>query len=117
MAPVTRFCFVDQDRDLALVAECRSAPASLPTIRGLARLRKGSDGQSGRVVLQTAVRDRELATILLQQLIQVARREGLQCLEADITHPSQLADLYQPAGFGPAPRHSKYTLQFDLPPP
>lgn len=76
-------CFIDYDREMALVAERCDAK---PGIIGLGRLNKERWGNRGEVAILIAdqYQNLGLGTQLLGRLIDVARNEGLQELEANI---------------------------------
>jgi acetyltransferase len=76
-------CFIDYDREMALVAERCDAK---PGIIGLGRLNKERWGNRGEVAILIADEHQNmgLGTQLLGRLIDVARNEGLEELEANI---------------------------------
>ncbi len=80
---LTRICFIDYDREIALVAE--SADLS-PSILGVARLSKkygNPDAEFGMMVADP-YQGQGVGTELLQRLVEVARAEGLQQLTGEI---------------------------------
>ncbi|MCY7417127.1 MAG: GNAT family N-acetyltransferase, partial [Chloroflexi bacterium] len=80
-----RVCFSDYDRELALVAECTDAHGT-PIIAGVGRLSKLRDGVSGEfaVLVSDRYQGRGLGSELLARLVDIARREGLSLIMADI---------------------------------
>ncbi len=80
-----RVCFSDYDRELALVAECTDAQG-VPVIAGVGRLSKLRDGVSGEfaVLVSDQYQGRGLGSELLARLVDIARREGLTRILADI---------------------------------
>jgi len=80
-----RVCFSDYDRELALVAECRDAQGA-PIIAGVGRLSKLRDGVTGEfaVLVSDRYQGRGLGSELLARLVDIARREGLSLIMADI---------------------------------
>jgi acetyltransferase len=81
-----RICFLDYDRELALVAECDCAEGGLPQIVGIARLSRAVGATSGEfaVLVTDRYQGRGVGTELLRRLIDVARAEGLETLGADV---------------------------------
>jgi acetyltransferase len=84
---LTRVCFNDYDRDLALVAERRDPATREAEILGVARLSKlphRTDEGEFALLVSDRWQRRGLGTQLLSQLIQVARAERLSRLSAEI---------------------------------
>lgn len=96
---ITQLCFIDYDREIALVAECRNPKTELPEIRGVGRLSKLPVGNIGQVALLVDEGDRGLDRVLLLQLIQIGQQEGLHQLQVNIADHSALLSLCQQAGF------------------
>jgi acetyltransferase len=80
-----RVCFSDYDRELALVAEGVDEQGET-VIAGVGRLSKLRDGASGEfaVLVSDRYQGRGLGSELLRRLVDVARREGLTSILADI---------------------------------
>ncbi|HET6381667.1 MAG TPA: bifunctional acetate--CoA ligase family protein/GNAT family N-acetyltransferase [candidate division Zixibacteria bacterium] len=76
---LTRICFIDYDREMALVAETRDPESGEPLIAGVGRLSKSHGRQEGEFAILIADRwqRRGLGTELLRRLVEVGRREGL----------------------------------------
>jgi acetyltransferase len=83
---LTRVCFVDYDREFALVAEGREEDSGAPAILGVARLQRVGDGETAEFAVVVADRYQGigLGGALMRQLIAVARQEGVSRLRADI---------------------------------
>jgi acetyltransferase len=83
---LTRICFIDYDRELALVAERQDPRTSEREILGVGRLSKlhGLPEAEFAVVVADPVQGKGLGTALLRRLIQIARNEKLQCIRAEI---------------------------------
>ena len=81
-----RVCFTDYDRELALVAEHRDPETGAPVITAVGRLSKLRDGTSAEFATLVSDRwqGRGIGTELLTRLIDVARREGLERIVAEI---------------------------------
>ncbi|HZN65774.1 MAG TPA: bifunctional acetate--CoA ligase family protein/GNAT family N-acetyltransferase [Tepidisphaeraceae bacterium] len=83
---LTRVCFNDYDRELALVAERRDAKTGEREILGVARLSKlpgGREAEFALLVLDQC-QGRGLGTQLLRSLLQAARDEKLARVSADV---------------------------------
>ncbi len=82
---LTRICFIDYDRDMALVAEGRDADGT-PRILGVGRLTKqrGLNAAEFAIIVCDDMQGQGLGTELLRRLVQVGRDEGLERITADI---------------------------------
>jgi len=81
-----RTCFVDYDREMALVAEIRT-PAGERAIAAIGRLSRDRDGQGGAefaLLVADAWQRRGVGRALLGRLVEVARRERVTRVYADI---------------------------------
>jgi acetyltransferase len=78
---LTRICFIDYDREMALVAENRGGE-----ILGVARLIKTQGGREGEFALLVSDRCQHqgLGTELLRRLVEVGRAEGLERIVGDV---------------------------------
>jgi acetyltransferase len=84
---LTRICFIDYDRELALVAERTNPETGEREIMGVARLsRRGTvtDEAEFSVLVSDPFQRRGLGTLLLSTLLTVGRAEGLRHISADI---------------------------------
>lgn len=83
---LTRVCFNDYDRELALVAEWRDPATKQPEILAVGRLSKipGLNEAEFAVLVGDKWQNRGLGTRLLSALIDVARAEKLSSLNAEI---------------------------------
>jgi len=83
---LTRICFIDYDREMALVAEHADPSTGARAIVAVARLSRmagTNDGDMAIVVIDEFQR-RGLGSELLRQLIQIGREEQLERITADI---------------------------------
>jgi acetyltransferase len=82
---LSRLCFVDYDREIALVAERRDGPTGHEII-GIIRLIKlrGTDAAEFALLVSDKHQGQGLGTELLRRILEVARREGLRRVVADI---------------------------------
>jgi acetyltransferase len=87
---LTRICFIDYDREIALVAETTNEDGS-PAIIGVARLSKNYTHSAGEVALMVddAHQGQGLGTELMQRLVEIAQGEGLGHLQAMILQENQ----------------------------
>jgi len=83
---LVRACFVDYDREMVLVAE-RSGASGGREIAGVARLsrdRDGGDGAEFALLIADPWQGQGIGRVLLRRLIEVARRERIGRVFADI---------------------------------
>jgi acetyltransferase len=83
---LTRICFIDYDRDMALVAEARGAEEDEASILGVGRLTRQRGVPSGEfaILVSDAAQGLGLGTELLRRVVQVGRDQGLARITADI---------------------------------
>jgi acetyltransferase len=84
---LTRICFIDYDREMALVAERTEPETGRREIMGVARLsRPGGipDEAEFSVLISDRFQRRGLGTLLVSKLLEVGRAEGLRRITADI---------------------------------
>ena len=84
---LTRICFIDYDREMALVAERTNPDTREKEILGVARLsRPGGipDEAEFSVLVSDRFQRRGVGTLLLSKLLWVGRAEGLRRITADI---------------------------------
>ena len=94
-------CFIDYDRELALVAE-HADESGARHIAGIARLVRGAADESAEVAFVVAdqYQKRGLGSHLLQCLIAVARSERITRLEGATLYDNySMRDLFTRAGF------------------
>ena len=97
-------CFIDYDREIGLVAEYTDAGAR--HIAGIARLIRKHSDNSAEVAFLVAdkFQNRGLGTHLLSRIIEIARKEGIDCLEgATLQDNFNMKDMFVKAGFRFAP--------------
>jgi acetyltransferase len=77
---LTRICFNDYDREIALVAEHRETPAAEPQILGVGRLSKLHGVNEGEfaILVSDPWQGQGLGTELLRRVVEVGRAEKLQ---------------------------------------
>ncbi len=83
---LTRICFIDYDREMALVVERPDRATGAPEILAVGRLTKLRGHGLGEfaVLVSDAVQGSGIGTELLKRLVQVGRDEGLRCITGDI---------------------------------
>jgi acetyltransferase len=84
---LTRICFIDYDREMALVAEHTDPQTGKKEILGVARLsRRGgvTDEAEFSVLIRDRFQRRGLGTLLVGHLLEIGRLEGLRRITADI---------------------------------
>jgi acetyltransferase len=83
---LTRICFIDYDREMALVADRKNPETGEHEIRGVGRLSKirGTDEAEFALVVSDPYQGLGLGTELLSRLLQVARDENINQVFGDI---------------------------------
>jgi acetyltransferase len=83
---LTRICFIDYDREMALVAERGGGPSGGSEILGVGRLTRthGTNDAEMAILVSDDFHHRGLGTELLRRLIDIARREEIERITADI---------------------------------
>jgi len=83
---LTRICFIDYDREMALVAERRDPAAAEREILGVGRLTKlrGVNEAEFAVVIRDEMQGKGLGWEFMSRLKDIARDEGVQRLTADV---------------------------------
>ncbi len=103
---LTRICFIDYDREMALVAEARDAETGESEIVGVGRLSKvhGRNEAEFAILVADAWQHRGLGTELLRRLVEVGRDEGLDLIFAEMLSGNLgMRRASQAAGFGLEP--------------
>jgi acetyltransferase len=83
---LTRICFIDYDREMALVAERGGGTSGGSEILGVGRLTRthGTNDAEMAILVSDDFHHRGLGTELLRRLIDIARREEIERITADI---------------------------------
>jgi len=81
-----RKCFVDYDREVALVAEHRNEDSGVSELLGVGRLVRQADDAEAElaVVITDRCQEMGLGTELVRRLIEVAKCEGIRRIKAEI---------------------------------
>jgi len=99
---LTQMCFIDYDRQMALVAERPAEPGHPGEIIGVGRLIKDSGGDQAEVavLVSDAFQNRGIGSLLVQRLIEFARDEKLGLLTASFLAENEpIARLFKSQGF------------------
>jgi len=99
---LTRICFNDYDREIALVAEYKEGPASSPIILGVGRLSKlhGVNEAEFALLISDAWHGQGLGTELLKRMIQIGRAEKLTKIIGHVLPDNRdMAKICQKVGF------------------
>ncbi|MBD2136283.1 bifunctional acetate--CoA ligase family protein/GNAT family N-acetyltransferase [Anabaena sp. FACHB-1237] len=83
---LTRICFIDYDREMALVAEYHNPETQEPEILAVGRLSKlhGSNEAEFAMLVSDRYQHQGLGTELLRRLIEIGRNEKICCIYAHI---------------------------------
>jgi acetyltransferase len=83
---LTRICFIDYDREMALVAEAKDPQTGELRVLGVARLKKthGANEAEFALVVSDEFQGRGLGTELMRRLLEVAKDEKLGRITGDI---------------------------------
>jgi acetyltransferase len=83
---LTRLCFIDYDREMALVADYHNPETGRHEILGVGRLSKvhGKNEAEFAILISDYCQCQGLGTELLKQLLQVSKNENLTTINADI---------------------------------
>ena len=94
-------CFIDFDREIAIVAEYTDEHSSRH-LAGIGRLIRNHSDNAAEVAFLVAdkFQNRGLGTQLLERMIQIARQEGISALEgATLSDNYGMKDMFARAGF------------------
>jgi acetyltransferase len=83
---LTRICFIDYDREIALVAVGHDVQGGQPTVMGVGRLTRTHGGSEAEfaIVVADQYQGRGLGTQLLKRLLDVAAEEGVERVTGDM---------------------------------
>nr|MBA4117203.1 GNAT family N-acetyltransferase [Rubrobacter sp.] len=84
---LTRICFTDYDREVALVAERENPETGEQEILGVARLSRNrafSEEAEFALLVSDHFQRQGIGTMLLEKLLEVGRAEGLHRISAEI---------------------------------
>jgi acetyltransferase len=83
---LTRICFIDYDREMALVAERVNPETGASEIMGVSRLQEiqGTHDAEFAIVVSDAFQGKGVGSELFRRILQVAKDEGVRRIRADI---------------------------------
>jgi acetyltransferase len=84
---LTRICFIDYDREMALVAERENPETGESEILGVARLSRNNvvlDEAEFAILVNDRFQHQGLGTVLLEKLLEIGREEDLHRITAEI---------------------------------
>jgi acetyltransferase len=87
-----RICFIDYDREMALVAEREDPETGEPEILGVARLSRHyavPDEAEFAILVNDRFQGQGIGLILLEKLLEVGRAEGLRRITAEILNENR----------------------------
>jgi acetyltransferase len=88
---LTRICFVDYDRDIAMVVDRKDETTGQHEVLAAGRLSKlhGRNEAEFAMLVSDAYQKQGIGTKLLEQLVQAGRDEGLDSITAEILHENR----------------------------
>jgi acetyltransferase len=108
---LTRICFIDYDRELALVAERTEPGTNQSEILAVARLSRmhGTDTAELTFIIKDEFQHKGIGSELLRRVVEVARQEKLSKLVANMLHENQeMQSLCRKQGFEISTASEKY---------
>lgn len=83
---LVRYCFIDYDREMALVAEIKNPKTGEREIIAIGRLTKLYDSKEAEfaIIVSDAYQGHGLGTALLSRLVEVGRKEGIKRIFAEM---------------------------------
>ena len=116
---LARLCFVDYDREIAMVAEKQDGVTGQRSLAGIGRLIKLRDGRRAEVavLISDQSQGQGLGTELFRKLIRIAKDEGLSRLSAEMLYDNlAMQRVAGKLGFRstPAPMSPSVTSVLDL---
>ena len=116
---LSRICFIDYDREIAMVAESTDAKTAEPSIVAVARLSKihGTEDAEVTILVNDRFQGRGLGREMIQRLLQVGRGENLRRVIALIsTDNLVMQGLCEDLGFhlSPAPEEGRVRAVIEL---
>jgi len=119
---LTRICFIDYDREMALVAEARDPETGAPELLGVGRLSKQFPANEAEfaLLISDKAQGQGLGTELLRRLVEVGKAEKLARITAEILPENvEMQRVSQRLGFRliQSPGEPIVRAELDLPPP
>lgn len=114
---LTRMCFIDYDRQMALIAETSKSGAGAGEIIGVGRLIKSPERKCAEIAVlaSDSFQKQGIGSALLARLIHFARDEGLQLLTASLLAENRPVEkLFIRHGFTPVDEEELEIRHFEL---
>ncbi|MDY6940603.1 MAG: bifunctional acetate--CoA ligase family protein/GNAT family N-acetyltransferase [Cyanobacteriota bacterium] len=114
---LTRICFIDYDREIALVAETHDPQTDESEILGICRLSRlaGTREAEFGMLVNDRFQGRGVGTQLLRQLLEVARQEQLTLVRAEILSDNRaMQHLCEKLGFQLARSGCEVMARYEL---
>lgn len=99
---LTKICFIDYDREMALVVERQHPETGVHEILGVGRLSKisGTQGAEFALLVADAYQGHGLGMTLLQRLVEIARQENLHYVSGEmLADNTQMQTICRKLGF------------------
>ncbi|MGM3307793.1 bifunctional acetate--CoA ligase family protein/GNAT family N-acetyltransferase [Anabaena sp. WFMT] len=114
---LTRICFIDYDREMALVAESQNLETGTQEIIAVGRLSKlhGNNAAEFAMLVSDRFQCQGLGTELLHRLLEIAKNEQICCIYADIlADNSGMQRVCKKLGFKIAPTTDAIVLRAEI---
>jgi acetyltransferase len=114
---LTRICFVDYDREMALVAERRDSASGVPEILAVSRLHHlhGTEDFEATVVVIDEAQHLGLGSELMSRAVNIARKEGAKRVVATVLHENEdMQAIFKGLGFHLEPVEGKEMVKARL---
>jgi acetyltransferase len=114
---LTRICFVDYDREMALVAERRDRTSGVPEILAVSRLHHlhGTEDFEATVVVIDEAQHLGLGSELMSRAVDIARKEGAKRVVATmLTENEDMQAIFRGLGFHLEPVEGKDMVKAKL---
>ena len=98
----TRFCFIDYDREIAIVAEAADPATGRRQLRGVGRLVADADHRDAEYAVLVGDRwqGQGIGTLLTDYCLEVCRNWGIRRVVAETSHDNhRMLDLFHRSGF------------------
>jgi acetyltransferase len=114
---LTRICFVDYDREMALLAEQRNETTGVPEILAVSRLHHlhGTEDFKATVVVIDEAQRLGLGSELMRRAVEIARKEGAKRVVATILEENEdMQAIFRRLGFRLEPIEGKEMVKAEL---
>jgi acetyltransferase len=114
---LTRICFVDYDREMALVAERRDVESGVPEILAVSRMHHlhGTEDFEATVVVIDEAQHLGLGSELMSRAVNLARKEGAKRVVATVLQENEdMKAIFRGLGFHLEPVEGKELVRAEL---